>query len=506
VARFGLAAVLATFTVGPAGCGLFRAPLQAPEQGGAPWTELRSEHFVLYTDAPLDEARTRIAHFETLRLALEEAAFPPSGAPERRVEVVLFEDPRDYAALAPRATTGVFYPQLPMDLERQPTLLVSGGWTDETQRRFVHEMVHELMHRAFGETPGWLNEGLAEYFSTMRIDAGQIVLGGAVPERALPQSMLPSVAEITTAGRETFSSERTDLVTVQRFYTGAWLLVHLLRNGPDRYRERFDVLARALNQEGQRFDEAWRLAMQGLDDATFERDFAAHAGAWEWSMFGRSFDPRPTSEPATRTLRPAEVHLLWASLAHLTASATSEIAKAEALEPNDPDVAYARGRLALAFGHHAEARDAFRRAQGRAPGDPRYAFALAMALATEPFGTDAHGVELARICQGLVSTARAPEEKALVAGFLLQTGRPDDARERAEEAFRADRRCALCAKALAAVLAAKGDVAGAVVVIERALSVSMDGPFDRTLLADLEKYRALARGAHPPAPGRTEAP
>jgi hypothetical protein len=266
--------------------------LQPPERGGARWFELTSDHFVFYTDVPVDEVRPQIERFEMLRSALGEVGFP--GAHARRAAVIVFGDAGDYGMFAPPRSAGLFYPGLPRALERQPTLVVQAARVEQTRRRFVHEMVHELMFGAFGETPPWLNEGLADYFSTMAIESGEIVLGAPVPERAISLSLLPTIDEITHAEHERFSPERSDSLTVSRYYAGAFALVHLLRNGPDVYRERFDVMARALG-EGRPFSAAWATAMRDLDAETFERDYRAHAASSDWSFSGKHFECRPAA-------------------------------------------------------------------------------------------------------------------------------------------------------------------------------------------------------------------
>jgi hypothetical protein len=350
---------------------LARPRLKSPEEGGEEWHQLTSEHFLLYTDLAIDSAQAQLEHFEVLRDALEQAAFPLSGGAEPHVAVVVFRHSRDYETLGPLQTSGVFYPLLPLDIERKPTLLVSGGLTELTQRRFVHEMVHELMQRAFGDTPPWLNEGLAEYFSTMSVEAGQVAFGAPVPERAgVPASALPTVSEITHADRSRFRAGDLYSTTAARYYAGSWMLVHLLRNGPETYRRRFDVLVRALS-EGRAADEAWAMSIAGLPEETLERDFDAHATAPEWSIFGSKIAARPRSSLAVRAMRPAEVHWLWARAAPPTTAGTAvaaeQIDEAAALEPDSPETAYARGCLRRALGRHREASVEYRRAVTLAP-------------------------------------------------------------------------------------------------------------------------------------------
>jgi hypothetical protein len=516
-------------------CALLRPPLSSPEQGGDRWYELTTEHFVLSTDVSPEQARSRIEQFETLRATLEDLAFPPSGEPERRVAVVLFRHAGDYEALAPTGSAGVFYDRLPLDLEREPTLLVSGAiriepepqdvplppvvttcgsrssasedcWasrgeanqtqTEVQQERLVHEMVHELVHRAFGAAPIWLNEGLAQYYSTIRIEADRVVLGDPVPRcTEVPVGMLPSVFDITHADPGRFRPRDMDTTTAARYYAGAWVLVHLLNNGPEDYRRRFNVLQSALNA-GEGADLAWQQAINGLDEGILQEDFLTYARTSAWRLVEKRVVAHASPRPALRSMRPAEIHLLWARLATDDAKgraiAAQQIDLARNLETDPAEAAYAQGCLATALGQGAGATTAFRTAVSLSPREPRYLFGLARALSAEPDGPSACAPEIARTYAGLMTTATSPEQGASVADFLFAS-QPDDALERAWRAVRRDRQCSSCARVLARMLAERGDIPGAIAVVEQALSASPDSPEDRGLLDQLERLRRAAR-------------
>jgi tetratricopeptide (TPR) repeat protein len=482
-----------------------RPALKSPANGGNAWRVLTSEHFALYTDAEPADARRELGEFEAIRNALETVAFPPSGSGEPRVSVVFFTRRGDYEALAPQETNGFVAPHLWLDLERQPTILVAGDAKESARRTFVHEEVHELMHRAFGNTPMWLNEGLADYFSSLRIEGNLVVLGDVVPERAIPPDLVPSALEVVRADRRVFSVEESGTRTVAEYYAGAWLLVHLLRNGPQAYRRRFDALADALNA-GQTGVEAWNVAMKGILASRLEDDFRAHIRATTWPLYGEHVDPPPPSAIAERVMRPAEVHLLWARLAQPRdgdrSLASREIDEATALEPDSAEVAYIRGCAAMAAHAKADAATAFQAALARSPGEPRFLYGLA--LATDDCGSAASGVTDPKLCDALAAAAHSPEQNGLAAAYLARTGHVDDALQRAKQAYRADGRCVPCTAILAELLAAKGDVPRAIAVLEQSLSASAETPQDRALATMLEKFRL--RGAPRPSPPVDEAP
>jgi hypothetical protein len=473
-----------------ASCGLLTPALQSPVQSGVVWREVTSEHFVLYTDLASDEARRRMQEFETLRDALVKVAFDMGNGGEPRVWIVLFDRDADFEAFAPFGVAGYTSPSLGLDLERHAALVLPARAGDPGRRTFVHEEVHELMHRALGNSPVWLNEGMAEYFSTLSFENGDVFVGQAVPERTkIPESLVPSAAQVVSAGRASFLPEESDSLTAARFYAGAWLLVHFFHNGPDPYRLRFDSFVGALG-DGQSPDEAWRTAMAGVAEETLEWEFRKHIRSASWLVHGEKIAALPPLNLTERRMAAAEVHLLWARLAATKdrALATREVDDAAALDPTSPEVAYARGCLAMEAKEPAVAAEAFRAAAAGAP-DPRFLFGVA--VATGDCGASPKAPEDMRLCESLIASARSPEENTLAALYLRRTGHEADALRRAKAAVQADLRCALCAATLAEMLAANGNVAGAIAVLERATSTSVETPLDRKLAAQLEKYRMM---------------
>src|SRR5258708_22252738 len=135
-----------------------------------------------------------------------------------------------------------------------------------------------------------MHEGLAEYFSTMRVEGGQAILG-TVPDGVLIEPYLvPTVQELVTADHSAFygtwTGEDYNGLHRARYYAGAYALVHLMRNGPDPARRRFAVFVAAMNH-GAPAERAWAQAFGGITAESLEKVFRLHLEAWRrWDLFG----------------------------------------------------------------------------------------------------------------------------------------------------------------------------------------------------------------------------
>src|SRR5712692_3268520 len=89
----------------------FRAPLTCPARGGPPWVELESPHFRMRTDLGLKEARRVLAEFEVVYGLVEDLsdfAFPPRRPPVGRIDLAIFERPKDYQEIRMPHTDGMY--------------------------------------------------------------------------------------------------------------------------------------------------------------------------------------------------------------------------------------------------------------------------------------------------------------------------------------------------------------------------------------------------------------
>ncbi len=94
------ALLVSLFAAATVGCAALTPPLTSPAEGGAPWTELTSRHYILRTNLPPDEAREALAEFEGVYNLFVDVAFPTDESRAARIGLVVFRRESDYRVLA----------------------------------------------------------------------------------------------------------------------------------------------------------------------------------------------------------------------------------------------------------------------------------------------------------------------------------------------------------------------------------------------------------------------
>jgi hypothetical protein len=214
---------------------IFLAGLAASPLAAAPsWHELRAPDFTILSQVSEKDSRAWADEFEQFILALHDVVPPdPGGLPP--LTVVLFADPRQFSPYIPLAADG-----RPIDaagfFSRHPTWAIIGLARHahneaETRHIIFHEGVHWCMGRTSLAYPLWFNEGLAEVFSTFRIQDGQARWGDPLfGHVALLREQEPLPVEkllaVTQASPLYYQKHRIGI-----FYAESWALVHYMLFG-----------------------------------------------------------------------------------------------------------------------------------------------------------------------------------------------------------------------------------------------------------------------------------
>jgi FimV-like protein len=221
VIRRALAACCVLFAVSPAAAA-------AKET----WAGVRSPNYLLVGDASESEIREVAIRFEQFRKAFSQL-FPASGlASSVPTTVVVFKDFDSYKDFRPRyqgrpaefisyfqSSFDINYIALPLDRDRESLYV-----------KLFHESVHLLLDSQTRRLPDWLNEGLAQYYSTFEFDIaanknslGKPVGGSLALLRTNKLLPLSTLFAVDRASADYNERERSGIFNAQ-----TWVLVHYL--------------------------------------------------------------------------------------------------------------------------------------------------------------------------------------------------------------------------------------------------------------------------------------
>jgi len=213
----------------------------APALFGAEWIKMNSANFELYTSSTEAEGRQTLEMFEKTRdfFLRVKASTVVSQLP---VTLVLFDSAKEYRPYSPRANAPAFFVG---DEERDYIVMSDPG--EQRSRFAVHEYVHVLVRHSGLKLPVWLNEGMADVYSTMQVDNGRISLGAMPKDRIYSLThdswmRLPALVRITHQSPAYNEDNRIGI-----FYAQSWLLAHMLMLG-DGYADKFPKLLERISE------------------------------------------------------------------------------------------------------------------------------------------------------------------------------------------------------------------------------------------------------------------
>jgi len=222
--------------------------LCAPAAEKSPWLEIHSTHFTVITDAGEKKGREVALRFEQMRsvfavLLSKEKLYQPLP-----VTILAFKSDKSYYQLAPLKNgqptdlPGFFLPG------EDQNFFVLNVFEEESWRAVAHDFAHMLLNANYPPAQGWFDEGLAEYFSSVRVDNKQVEIGAdpelhaSVTQDALhqqhdahpPQSLTEllgaqvwlSMADLFTMKHDTASYNEGTHNTL--YYAQSWMVMHYL--------------------------------------------------------------------------------------------------------------------------------------------------------------------------------------------------------------------------------------------------------------------------------------
>jgi tetratricopeptide (TPR) repeat protein len=358
------------------------APGRAAER---PWTLVRSQNLTVVGQQSARTLRAVAVELEQFRIVLGgliQNAQRPLALP---TVVYVFGSHKELEPFLPMhdgkpaALAGYFH----HDDETYDIALALDGY-EESARIVFHEYAHLLVQNATRTIPVWLNEGLAEYYSTYALDpAGKrAAIGRPIVEHiALLRDRFMTLSQLIAVGTSSALYNESDRRSI--FYAEAWALTHFLMvqvpNGPAGINRYATGIARGGDPDNV-FQEAF-----GKTPAAFEKDLRAYVRsvAFKSGVFAFPEKINVEAPDSGRTMTPAEA-AAWAGDLQMRAGRVEEAkARIENAAAAAPDAAMAQLALARLRVHEnrpADAWPAFARAMTLAPGDFSAPFAYGVSL------------------------------------------------------------------------------------------------------------------------------
>ena len=214
------------------------AVMPAPAASGASgpsWIYAASPNFELITTESAGRARDALVRFEQIRAFFVQAS-KSLRLPSYPVRIVAFRSENEYRVYNPIQGSMAYYqPGVHHDT------IVMKSLESEAYPVAVHEFVHLVLHNSKAQAPLWLNEGLAELYSTLK-PAGRnnLLVGDMIPGRLAALSRLKLVELETLLSVDMNWLSKASRDDMGAFYAQSWALTHMLALS-DGYRAKFSL-------------------------------------------------------------------------------------------------------------------------------------------------------------------------------------------------------------------------------------------------------------------------
>ena len=227
----------------------------------------------------------------------------------------------------------------------------------------IHEFTHLIVQRAGLQLPVWLNEGWAEFYSSLRPQGNKAVVGTLLPGRVqtlLTAKWLPLEVLASVDANSPMYNERDKAGIL---YAQSWLLVHMLYLSAD-YRPNFSKFVQALANGQDTLQAFLGVYHKGAQDVAYDLNQYIKSSKFFAAIFDVKLE-KSAEDPQVSDVAPADSGLVLADLLALVNKpdearrAYEELAKAN---PENPELLESQGYLEVRVGKSDAARQYFSRA------------------------------------------------------------------------------------------------------------------------------------------------
>ncbi len=320
---------------------------------------MQSPNFDAYSSAGEQDTRDALRDFERVRDFFLQASQREIPKPVP-VYVVVFGSEKEYAPYRfNEFATAYYFGGTDRDY------IVMGRAGDEAARIAVHEYVHLVARHLGLRFPTWLNEGIADLYSTLRMQGDKALVGDLIPGRLqalFTEKWIPLSVLLSATQGSPFYNEKN---RAGGFYAESWALVHMLSLSPE-YSPKYSEFLNTVH--GGMDSEAALAKVYGKTVPAVEKDLNAYFRGSQF--FGRLYPVKLATARENFPAMPAPSFDVKLALTDLTNRTGREADTRKALEeltredPKRPEPWSGLGYLAWRGNRPDEAVEAFGKAYG----------------------------------------------------------------------------------------------------------------------------------------------
>ena len=334
---------------------------------------MESPHFQLYTTNDDKTAVQALESFERARYFFARSGIF-RGIPDRVVQIVAFRSEQEYKAHRVNPGASGYYQRT-----HRGDYIVMRDLDPEHYQIGVHEYTHFIFEHSGLKLPLWLNEGLADLYSSISSHQGEVVLGRPPLGRlyTLQRQSWIDLGTLVSVGHDSPYYSQSEKMLL--FYAESWALTHMLALSQD-YAAQFPKFLESVSGGMDTRESLARVYHKTLDQISEElhdymqrKQLPMHA--FDLDLDAARFQPHPLASP--RELADLALADLTASNPYADADGTAELKSVSMRYPDSPEAEESLGYLCLRQNNPDEARLHFAKAVERHSTAPDVIFYLA---------------------------------------------------------------------------------------------------------------------------------